>query len=177
MNSFAEVEKSILGVSGRTLSTALIGGLGTYYLVPNAKGFVELAGMNVPSYVIYAAAFGLAGASNEVVRDLMKKYTPRTAWLYEFSPISTGITAVGFMYVFSLLSGGDYIPSMQQILYPFAVGAIADYSGMLLTDSIVNPLMSIKKVSDVSRSLLPESHILEELPMNLNQITDGLIMF
>ena len=76
----------------------------------------------------------------------MKKYTPATAWLYEFSLISTGVAASLTMYVTSLLLGGNWVPRLQDIALPFAVGAVADYSGMLVTNSIIHHISNLKKI-------------------------------
>lgn len=173
---FNDIEKSVLGISSRTLSTAVIGGLGTYYLIPGSQGSFEVMGYSVPLWLLYGGVFGVAGGGAEAVKGFMKKNTPSTAWLYEFSPVAVGITASATMYAVSLLLGGNFKPSINQLLIPFGVGAASDYSAMLLTDTLINPLMDIKKVSDVGKSLLPEAHILENFPISLNKIWDTQLL-
>lgn len=174
---FNDIEKSVLGISSRTLSTAAIGGLSTYYFVPGAQGSFDFMGYQIPLWVLYSGVFGVAGGSSQAIKGFMQKNTPSTAWIYEYSPLAVGITSSLAMYLTSLLFGGNFKPSVNQLLIPFAVGGIADYSGMLLTDTIINPIMDIKKVSEVGKTLLPEAHILENFPTTINKIWESQIMF
>ena len=149
-----------------------------YFGIPGAKGEIELMGYGIPTWALYAGVFGVAGGLNESVKDVMKKYTPATAWIYEFSPISTGVAASLTMYVTSLLLGGNWVPRLQDIALPFAVGAVADYSGMLVTDSIIHPISNLKKIESTAKSLLPEAHVLENFnPINFNKPLNEIFLF
>jgi hypothetical protein len=175
--NFRDLEKSVLGISTRTLSTAAIGGLSTYYLLPDNQGSISVMGYSIPTWLIFTGVFGVAGGTNETLRDVMKKYTPATAWIYEFSPVSTGIAASLSMYILNLALGGPWKPTFSQLAYPFLIGGVADYTGMILTDSIVNPIIDVKNIANVNKSLLPEPHILENFPGQLNTILGEQILF
>lgn len=188
--NFNALESSILNpvkgavdISTRAVSTAVIGTAATYYLVPGSSSAIRLFDMEVPAWVIYGAIYGLSGATNQSVKMFMEKNTPKTAFLYQYSPVTTGITSSVAFYLISILSGGSYVPSMRQLAYPFMIGALADYSGMLITNNVIDPVLSVNKAMNLTKSMLPDPHIIDLdprnllNPVNLNHTLSPQIMF
>jgi hypothetical protein len=175
--NFKDLEMKVLGISTRTIATGVIGAGATYYFLPENRGAIEIMGYDVPSWLIFGGVYAVAGGVNEGVRDWMKEKKTPGNWIYEYSPVSTGIVASASLYLVGLLAGAPWRPSMNQILTPFVIGGVSDYSAMLLTDSIINPIMDVKNIANIGKNLIPEPHTLENFPGNLNTILGNQILF
>jgi hypothetical protein len=64
------------------------------------------------------------------------------------------------MYLVGVLAGAPLMPSFSQLAIPFGIGAVSDVSAGFLTDSLIDPIMNVKKINEVNKALIPEPHIL-----------------
>lgn len=171
---FQKVEKSILGISTRSLVTGVTGTLVSNYYLPG--GTINVMGYNIPVWAFYMGVYTGAAGLNQATKELLYDKSPEMLKpVFALGPVNTGVAASVLAYGINLALGGNLMPTARQLVIPFGIGAGADLLGSYVTNNLVDPILDVKKIKDANNQLVPPEHEVEDLsldPTNFNRLLD-----
>lgn len=118
----------------KAISAGVIGGLGAKYVL-GVDGYLDIMGMNIDSFLVYALVVGGASGINEATKNFtlpmlgISNPLSQSAVMIA-SPAISGATTLGLGYIIN----GMELPSKSGAIQGFLLGALSDIGANYIVD-------------------------------------------